>query len=76
MTGGTGPLLLTSALHGGELSASQTGCFTSGEKAPNAHWIEGLVGPRADLDTGEEKNLLPCQESNPSYSAPAHHYTD
>jgi hypothetical protein len=36
---------LTSALHGGEWSASRTGCFTPRERAPGTHWI-GWVGPR------------------------------
>jgi hypothetical protein len=30
---------LTSALLGGEWSASHTGHFTSGERAPSTHWM-------------------------------------
>jgi hypothetical protein len=41
---------LTSALNGGEWSASRPGRFTPRETAPGAHWIGGFVGPRAVLD--------------------------
>jgi hypothetical protein len=41
---------LTSALDGGEWSASWSGCFTPRERAPGTHWIRGWVGPRAVLD--------------------------
>jgi hypothetical protein len=40
---------LTSALDGGEWSASRTGRFTPRERAPGTHWIGGWVGPRAIL---------------------------
>jgi hypothetical protein len=42
---------LTSALAGGEWSASCPGHFTPRERAPGTHWIGGWVGPRATLDT-------------------------
>jgi hypothetical protein len=32
---------LTSALDGGEWSASRPGCFTTRERAPGTHWIRG-----------------------------------
>jgi hypothetical protein len=41
---------LTSALGGGEWSASRPGRFTPRERAPDTHWIGGWVGPRAVLD--------------------------
>jgi hypothetical protein len=44
------PRILTSALHGGEWSASHSGRFTPRERAPDTHWIGGWVGPRAGLD--------------------------
>jgi hypothetical protein len=47
-------IFLTSALVGGEWSASGTGHFTSGERIPYTHWIGDWVGPRTDLD-GMEK---------------------
>jgi hypothetical protein len=47
-------VLLTSALVGGERSASRPGRFTPGERAPCTHWIGGWVDPRADLDDTEK----------------------
>jgi hypothetical protein len=49
---------LTSALLGGEWSASRPGRFTPGERAPGTHWIGGWVGPRASLDDMEERKFL------------------
>jgi hypothetical protein len=46
-------IFLTSALVGGEWSASRPCRFTSG-----THWIGGLVGPRAGLDDVEERKFL------------------
>jgi hypothetical protein len=43
-------ILLTSALVGGEWSASLPDRFTSDERAPDTHWIGGWVGPRTGLD--------------------------
>jgi hypothetical protein len=42
-------IFLTSALAGGECSASRTGRFTPGEKSPT-HWIGCWVDPRAGLE--------------------------
>jgi len=42
---------LTSALDGSEWSASHPSHFTSGVRAPSAHWMGGWVSPRAGLDT-------------------------
>jgi hypothetical protein len=47
-------VVFTSALVGGEWSASRTGRFTPGERAPGTHWIGGWVGPRAGLDDMKE----------------------
>jgi hypothetical protein len=47
-------IFLTSALAGGEWSASRPGLFTVGERAPGAHWIGGWVDPRAGLDNVEK----------------------
>jgi hypothetical protein len=44
-------IFLTSALVGGEWSASLPCGFTPGERASGTHWIEGWVGPRASLET-------------------------
>jgi hypothetical protein len=43
-------IFLTSALAGGEWSASRPGRFTPGERAPSTHWIGRWVGPRAGLN--------------------------
>jgi hypothetical protein len=46
-------LFLTSALDGGEWSASHPGRdLPPGERTPSTHWIGGWVGPRAGLDAG------------------------
>jgi hypothetical protein len=49
---------LTSALDGGEWSASRRSRFTPRERAPGNHWIGGWVGPRAVLDAVKRKLLL------------------
>jgi hypothetical protein len=41
---------LTSALDGGEWSASRPGRFTPTERATVTHWIRGWVSTRACLD--------------------------
>jgi hypothetical protein len=50
-------VFLTSALVGGEWSASRTSRFTPGE-SPGIHWIRGWVGLRADLDDVEKRKFL------------------
>jgi hypothetical protein len=57
---------LTSALDGGEWSASLTVRFTPRERAPGIHWIGGWVGPRAVLDAVMKRKIpSPRGESNP-----------
>jgi hypothetical protein len=57
---------LTSALHGGEWSASRPGRFTFGERASVTHWLGGSVGPRPGLVAmAKRKNPCLCRESNP-----------
>jgi hypothetical protein len=51
-------IFLTSALVGGEWSASRPGRFTPRERAPGTHWIGGWVGPRAGLDDVDKRNFL------------------
>jgi hypothetical protein len=46
---------LTSALDGGEWSASRPGRFIPRETAPGTHWNGGWVGPRAILDAVVKK---------------------
>jgi hypothetical protein len=49
---------LTSALVGGEWSASRPCRFTPGERAPGIHSTGGWVGPRAGLDEMEKWKFL------------------
>jgi hypothetical protein len=57
---------LTSALDGGEWSASRPDRFTPRERSPGTHWIGGWVGPIAVLDTVVKRKIpSPHQESNP-----------
>jgi hypothetical protein len=54
-------IFLTSALVGGEWSASGHGRFTPGERTPSTHWIGGWVGPRASLNDVEMRKFLTLQ---------------
>jgi hypothetical protein len=56
-------IFLTSALAGGEWSASRSDRFTPGERSPGTHWI-GWVNPRAGLDV--EKILDPTGTRTPT----------
>jgi hypothetical protein len=51
-------VFLTSALVGGEWSASHPGRFTHGERAPGTHWTGGWVGPSAGLYDLEKRKFL------------------
>jgi hypothetical protein len=46
---------LTSAIDGGEWSASRPGRFTPRKRSTGTHWIGSWVGPRAVLDTVKVK---------------------
>jgi hypothetical protein len=48
---------LTSALNGGEWSASRPGRFTHRERAPDTHCIGGWVGTRAVLDAVVKRKI-------------------
>jgi hypothetical protein len=57
---------LTSALDGGEWSASHHCRFTPRETAPDSHWIEGWMGSRAVLDAVVKRKFPSLRwESNP-----------
>jgi hypothetical protein len=43
---------LSSALDGGEWSASHSGCFTPKERAPGSHLYRRLVGPQSPSGRG------------------------
>jgi hypothetical protein len=50
-SGGIAPRILkTSAIDGGEWSASRHGRFIPGARTADTHWIGGWVDPRAGLD--------------------------
>jgi hypothetical protein len=65
---------LTSALDGGEWSASRPGRTLPPGKGPpvpiGTHWIGGWVGRRAGPDAGARRKILcPCLGSNPDRPA-------
>jgi hypothetical protein len=49
---------LTSALDGGECSASHPGRFIPRERDPGTHWIGGWVGLRAVLDAVVKRTII------------------
>jgi hypothetical protein len=51
-------VFLTSALVGGEWSASRPGRFTPGKRGPSTQCIGGCVGPRTGLDDLEKWKFL------------------
>jgi hypothetical protein len=51
-------IFLTSALTGGEWSASRPGRFTAGDKAPGTHSIGGWVDLRTGLEDVEKRKFL------------------
>jgi hypothetical protein len=52
-------LFLTSALVGGQWSASHPGHFTPGERVPGTHWTKGWVDLRTGLHNVERRKKLP-----------------
>jgi hypothetical protein len=71
---------LTSALDGGEWSASRSGRSTPRERAASTHWIGGWVDPRAVLDAVANRKIpSPLRESKsrtPIVQPIAQRYTD
>jgi hypothetical protein len=55
----------TSALDGGEWSASSPRRFTPRKISPGTHWIGGWFGPRVVLEAVVKKIASPLRESNP-----------
>jgi hypothetical protein len=51
-------ICLTSALDGGEWSASNPGRFILAERAPGTHWIGGWLGPRTGVDNVGKRKFL------------------
>jgi hypothetical protein len=58
-------IFLTSALAGGDWSASRSGRFTPGERAGGTHWIGGGVNIKAGLDN-RNKILDPIGTPTPT----------
>jgi hypothetical protein len=71
---------LTSALDGGEWSASRPGHITPKERAPGTHWIGGWVGPRAVLDAVAKREIPSHRRQwnprTPIVQSVAQRYTD
>jgi hypothetical protein len=69
-SGGTASPFLTTAVGGGEWSASRPRRFIHGERARGTHWIGGRMGPRAGLDAVEKRKISRiCRKSNHGRSA-------
>jgi hypothetical protein len=60
------PSFLTSALDGGEGSASRPYRFTPGEKALGTGFIDDWEGPKAGLDAVEKRKILTSRKLNPN----------
>jgi hypothetical protein len=72
-------IFLTSALIGGEWSASRPGRFIPRGRTHGTHWTGGWVGPRAGLDYEEKRKFLtlPWLELRPlGRPAPSRRYPD
>jgi hypothetical protein len=68
---------LTSALDGGEWSASRPGHFNPRERTPGTHWIGDWVGPSAGLDAVMRRKFsAPIGTRTPDHpaSSPALYY--
>jgi hypothetical protein len=65
------PRIFTSALDGGEWSASRPGRFIRRERAPGTHWIGGWVGRIAGPHPVVKIEISsPYRDSNPQSSSP------
>jgi hypothetical protein len=68
------PLLLTSALDGGEWSASRPGRYTPEESALDDHCTVSCVGSTAGLNAEKKRISWPCRELNSG--RPSRSYTN
>jgi hypothetical protein len=75
-SGSIAPPFLTSALEGGEWSASRPGRFTPREIVTSAHWIWGWWAPEPVWTLWRREESYPCRESNPGRPAIARRYTE
>jgi hypothetical protein len=71
-------IFLSSALAGGEWSASRLCRFTPEERTPGTHWIGGWVDPRVGLDDVDNRKFLTLRDSNsdPSVVQPVRYFAD
>jgi hypothetical protein len=67
---------LTSALDGGEWSASRPGRFTPRERVPGTHWLGGWVGPRAVLDAVLKRKIPSLRRESNRRIPIVQRYTD
>jgi hypothetical protein len=75
-SGGIAPPLLTSALNGGEWSASRSGRITAEERTLCARWV-GAGGPYSQSQRiGEENKVVPTGNRTPAAQPVVHRYTD
>jgi hypothetical protein len=51
-------VFLTSALVGGECSASRPGRFNPVKRTPVSHWLGSWVGPRTSLNDVDKRKFL------------------
>jgi hypothetical protein len=64
------PSFLTSALDGGEWSASRPCCFSPRDGVPGTQWLRDWVGPRNNLDPMKKRKVsFPCRKSNTGLAA-------
>jgi len=64
-SGGTAPLILTSALDGGEWSTSRPGRFSPGKELQYQLYRRLARSQNQEESLGEEKNLLPVPGFEP-----------
>jgi hypothetical protein len=65
-SGSIAPPIFSSALDGGEWSASHLGRFTPRKRDPGTHFIGGWAGPRTVLDAVAKRTIpSPLRESSP-----------
>jgi hypothetical protein len=76
-SGGIAPSFLTSALDGGQWSASHPGRFTPGEGAPAIHCVGDWMGPEPGWTLWtRERSLTPAGNKTLAVQPVAHRYTD
>jgi hypothetical protein len=63
---------LTSALDGGDWSASRPDLFTAGKRIPGTHWVGGWVGQSADLEAVAKREIpFPAPAGKSKLGCPA-----